>query len=229
MQSLLISGINGNMGKQIYQKVLGSRYNVVCGVDKTLGGNFDCPIYKDFTQVKETVDYIVDFSSNTLFDSALLFAVENNCAFISGTTNLTQTQVQKAKDASKQIPVFLSSNTALCVHLFKTCACNIAKAFDWQSVYIIETHHKNKKDMPSGTAIDLKNAIDKTGKIDAQIFSQRGGNVIGEHQVTFLGDDQTITITHNAQSRSIFVNGVMLALDFIFNKKYGFFTTSDLE
>ena len=66
MQSLLISGINGNMGKQIYQKLLGSRYNVVCGVDKTLGGNFDCPIYKDFTQVKETVDYIVDFSSNTL-------------------------------------------------------------------------------------------------------------------------------------------------------------------
>ena len=56
MQSLLISGINGNMGKQIYQKLLGSRYNVVCGVDKTLGGNFDCPIYKDFTQVKETVD-----------------------------------------------------------------------------------------------------------------------------------------------------------------------------
>ena len=228
MENIMLCGINGNMGRKIYERLINLGHNVACGIDKTLGGQFDCPIYKDFYEVRESIDFVIDFSSSKLFDKVLDFAYVNKVPLICGTTGLNAAQIERAHKLADTVPVFLSSNMAVGVNLFTTCAQILSKNLIDNQIAIIETHHNGKKDLPSGTALDIKKAIESVTDSKAEICSIRGGSVIGEHKVVFLGQNQTITITHTAIDRSLFVDGVINALDFLKDKDSGFYTTKDL-
>ena len=218
MNNLLISGSSGKVGLYVRKLAKDYGFDVVCGVDKNNFCDADFPVYKTFSEVKENVDAIIDFSSPSLALAALLFAQETKAAFVCGTTALKPDFYKQAKLASQKIPVCVDSNFSRAVHVFSDAAQNLSiKLNDFDSA-IIETHNVKKKDSPSGTALFLS---EKTHI--KQIYSVRGGNVCGEHKIVFMGDGEQIEIIHRATDKSVFAKGALKAANFLINKKVGFF------
>ena len=243
MLKLIICGINGTMGTHVYNYATKNGHNVACGIDKVTVGKTECPVYNDFDQVKELADVIVDFSSPSALNSLLTFATLNKIPLVLCSTGYSADQENLIKDASYSIPIFKSSNTSLGI-LILARLCKIAssslKNYD---VEIIESHHKNKKDSPSGTANLLFDNICDTNGIkpiygrkenskrsqgEICIHSIRGGTTVGEHSVLFLGEHETITLTHVAQSKELFAKGALLACEFIKSKPNGLYSMQDL-
>lgn len=230
MLKIIICGINGAMGKQIYDVATTKNHQIVCGIDKVTMSNFDCPVYNDFDQIKQLADVIVDFSSPSVLSPLLTYATSNSIPLVIGTTGHSKPQEKEVLSASKQIPIFKASNTSVGVNYFIQLCSLASKLFSGYDVEIIEKHHKNKKDSPSGTANLIYNEISKASAplAKSQIHSLRGGTVVGDHSVIFLGDNESITLTHSAQSKKLFADGAIKACEFITTKKQGFYTMNDL-
>lgn len=230
MLKLIICGINGAMGTQIYHSAISKNHEVVCGIDKTTLSNIECPIYNDFDQINHHANVIVDFSSPTITERLLDFAIDNCLPLVIGTTGHTKRQEKDILDASTRIPIFKSANTSLGVNLFiKLCkiAASYLNNFD---VSIIEKHHINKKDSPSGTANLIYDEISKANHnlSKSNIHSLRGGTIVGEHSVIYLGRNESITLTHSAQSKQLFASGAIDACEFIVKQQSGLYTMEDL-
>ncbi|MCQ2454607.1 MAG: 4-hydroxy-tetrahydrodipicolinate reductase [Clostridia bacterium] len=247
MLKLLISGALGQVGRRIaeYSKT-NDNYSVVCGVDRfTDCGNF--PIFTDFNDVTVIPDIIIDFSNPSVLDGLLKFAIKNKIPTVIATTGYSAEQIEKIKNASKEIPVFFTANMSLGINLL----CSLAKkastvlgdAFD---VEIIEKHHNQKIDAPSGTAIMLGNSINevnsdkyvyeydrhskraKRSKNEIGIHSVRGGTIVGEHDVIFAGKDEVLTLSHSAFSKEVFVSGALKAADFLIKQPTGLYDMNDV-
>ncbi|MBR2384351.1 MAG: 4-hydroxy-tetrahydrodipicolinate reductase [Clostridia bacterium] len=228
MLNIIICGINGSMGTNIYKTALSAKHEVTCGIDNVRVGNLDCPVYTDFDQIRHLANVIIDFSSPSITDKLLDYAKRNQIPLVIGTTGHSKKQEEDIEKASKQIAIFKSANTSLGVLYFaKLCkiASQYLKGFD---VQIIEKHHKNKKDSPSGTANLLKTHLINDNVEQIQIHSIRGGSVVGEHSVLFLGDGESFTLTHTAESKELFAKGAIKASEFIINKTKGLYSTKDL-
>lgn len=228
MINLLIVGISGKMGKKVYQKAKEYGLNVLCGVDKNVGGNFDCPVYRSFDEVKENIDLVIDFSSPDVSDDLYRFVKENRCGLFSGTTGYTGKEEHAPKKLSRYAPVFLASNTSHGVNLLIKLVKLACKNIDKCEIEIIEKHHKNKKDAPSGTALSIKKAIKESINYDATVHSVRGGNIVGEHEVLFMCGNEIISIKHEAISDEVFAEGAIKAAIFLTGKKPGLYTMDDL-
>ena len=247
MVNIIISGASGRMGKQI--KAAAENYdkiNCVCGVD--LNEDFSdkaFPVYKSFNDVKEKADVIIDFSSPKALDDLLSFAVKNGTNAVLCATGYTESNLSAVKKASESIAVFRSANMSLGVNVLIELVKKAAKALSDFDVEIVEKHHSNKVDAPSGTAIMLADGIKevqndkkeiygrhgivgKRDKNEIGIHAIRGGTVVGEHDVYFLGNDEKITISHEALSRKVFAEGALKAALFIKDKKYGVFSMKDV-
>ena len=214
-------------------------------------GGFDIKdTNKIINEIFDKSDVVIDFSSPLAIKKNIDLAISKKTALVIGTTGLNENNIKQLKNASKQIPILVSSNMSLVVNLLfnlveKTAL--ILKDADYD-IEIAETHHKHKKDAPSGTAISLgeyaakgrkvklKNVkvFDRTNKTiarkkgDIGFSVTRGGEVPGEHTVSFIGHNDRIDLFHKASNRSIFVSGAIEASIFVYKKKRGFFNMKDL-
>ena len=246
MVKILLNGCLGKMGQAV-SNCVNERDDalIVCGVDIAKGEKA-YPVYSCFVDVQEDVDVIVDFSNPLVLDDMLAFAVERKLPVIICTTGFSEKQVEKIKETAKIIPMFYSGNMSLGVNvlieLSKKAAAVFGSSFD---VEIVEKHHNQKLDAPSGTAMMIADAIaqqrensqyvydrhayrKKREKQEIGIHSVRGGNIVGDHDVIFAGHDEVLTISHRAQSKGVFAAGAVNAAVFIKDKPAGLYDMSDL-
>lgn len=221
--------------------------NIVAGVDIKPDSSKSFPIFSSINDVNIKADIIIDFSNPLALNSILEYSQNQKLPVVICTTGFSKEQVEKINEASKNIPVFYSGNMSLGINLLiELCqkATNVlGDSFD---IEIIEKHHNQKIDAPSGTALMIANGIsehldekyeykynrttsrEKRKKNEIGIHSIRGGTITGDHEVIFAGKDEIITISHHAASRNIFANGAINAAKYILNKTPGLYKMKNL-
>ena len=247
MINILLSGACGKMGNAVARCCKEETdVKIIAGVDKA-EVLCDFPVYKSFDDVKTITDVIIDFSHISVLESLLDFAIKNNVAVVLATTGYSAEQITKINDASKKIAVFFTANMSLGVNLLCSLAKSAAKVLGSNfDVEIIEKHHNQKIDAPSGTALMLANAVNdvfddkytyeydrhskrqKRPKNEIGIHAVRGGTIVGEHDVIFAGHDEVITLSHSAQSKEVFATGSVKAAKFIVGKPNGLYDMSSI-
>ena len=215
MINVLISGACGRMGKEVISKLADyNEFKIVAGFDRAehLEGVF--PIYSDFAKFPNDIDIIIDFSHVHMTLQILDYAKEKHIPIVIATTGFNQEQERIVKSYSKDIPVFKSANMSFDINLMCKIVAELAPLLNGSDIEITETHHRNKVDAPSGTALLLANSINEAlgnkmkyvydrhdlskKREDDEIgfTSIRGGNIVGEHTVQFFGPSETFEIKH---------------------------------
>lgn len=248
MIKLLLSGANGKMGQAVTRAIDGMEgISIVAGFDINTEQKSTYPVYDRLEQVTEDVDVIIDFSHPTMLDPLLNFAVTKGIPSVICTTGLSTEQISRMEYESKQIPVFFSANMSLGVNLLIDLVCRAAKILeDNFDIEIIEKHHNQKLDAPSGTALAIADAIAETVSYPAEytydrhsvrkkrdkkeigLHAVRGGTIVGEHDVLFAGTDEVIEIKHTATSKEVFAVGAARAAVFLVDQKPGMYAMKDL-
>ena len=247
MINVLISGANGRMGKKVFEAAEKSTaVKAVCGIDLTENlTNPSFPVYSDYNSVVEKVDVLIDFSAPASLDGILSFCLSKGIPAVLCATGYTQTEVDKVIAASKKIAIFRSGNMSLGVNALIDLVKKAAAALGGFDIEIIEKHHNQKVDAPSGTALMLADAVKeqlpekyytygrqgicgKRDKNEIGIHAVRGGGIVGEHDVIFASGFETVTLSHQATDRSVFADGAIKAAEYVANKKVGLFNMSDV-
>ena len=248
MTNIVISGANGKMGKVINNVIsLRDDCRVIAGIDINTESYADISIFASPDMLPEKPDVIIDFSHPSALDSLIGYALSTGTPLVLATTGYSDEQIEKIKKSSEQIPVFFTFNMSLGINLLvelaKKATAVLGDQFD---IEIVEKHHNQKIDAPSGTAIMLANAVNDTldnkmkytydrhsqrkkrEKNEIGIHSIRGGTIVGEHDVIFAGRDEVITLSHQASSKEVFAVGSVNAAIFMNGKKKGLYTMADL-
>ena len=247
MIKVLINGINGRMGQEVLKQVNESNeFEICCGVDKFNNTDSDFPIYTDINLIKEIPDVIIDFSIPEATMNILEFAKSKNIAIVIATTGFSDEELSIIKETSKIIPVFRSGNMSYEINVMADIVSKLATLLKDSDIEIVETHHRNKIDSPSGTALILADSINEAlnNEMDYQydrhsvrqkrpdkeigIHSIRGGTEVGKHTVMFLGENEKLELTHTVTSRSIFAKGALKAANFLINQSNGLYNMKDL-
>ncbi len=246
MLKILLSGCNGAMGRTISELALQKdTVSVVCGVDRNTEQKYNYPVFENFNNVSVDFDVIIDFSHPSVLSGLIDFAVKNKKPVVFATTGYNNEQLELIKAQQENIPVFFSANMSLCVSLMRELAVKAFSVLNMDyDTEIIEKHHNQKVDAPSGTAIMLVDAMtaekqmhyefdrhskrQKRTKDEIGIHSVRGGTIVGEHEVIFAGTDEILTISHTAYSKKIFANGAISAAEFLSTCKNGLYGMADL-
>ena len=248
MINIALVGINGKMG-QVICRILSESESarIVCGVDINTEVKNGIPVYTALKDSKEAFDVIIDFSHPSSLEATLEYAVSNKKGLVLATTGLSEQQMETVYEASEKIPVFFSANMSLGVNLLielaKKATALLQENFD---IEIIEKHHNQKIDAPSGTALAIADAINDTcdksneyvydrhstrkkrSKNEIGIHAVRGGTIVGEHSVIFAGTDEIIELKHTATSKEIFAVGAVKAAVFLAGKEAGFYNMNNL-
>lgn len=248
MLNVLIHGVCGKMGQMLVCCApKHPQLKVVCGVDLRGGDCADFPIYSSFAQVQERVDVVIDFSHASALDSVLGFCVEKKVPCVLASTGHTAEQKLQIAAAGKQIAVFYSANFSLGVNVLLTLCRRAAAAFGEDfDIEIVEKHHNQKVDAPSGTALMLADGIasvmeaspeyvySRNDRHEARkqnqigISAVRGGTIVGEHDVIFAGEQEVVTLSHTAYSREIFGNGALRAAVFVAARPVGLYNMESM-
>lgn len=258
-----ITGITGKMGKAVANQIIdnpnltltsalvrpesnleGQDIGLFLGRNK-LGASLTSDLDKFFA----TVDGIIDFSSIELSLQCALHAGETGKILICGTTGFNHEQKQKLASCARSAVIVYSPNTSIGIALLSNLSQKIAELLgDEYDAEIIEMHHRNKADSPSGTAIELGEAIakgrnlnfeeaytksrhgliGKRSKKEIGICSVRGGDIIGEHKVIFAGDGEVIELVHKISNRDIFAKGAIKALIWANKRMNGLYSMHDV-
>lgn len=244
---VIINGIYGKMGKCLKDACEAQGLRVVAGVDKYAGEPMPFPVYANINEYTEGADAIIDFSRPDALKEITDYGIAHNIPVVIATTGFSNEEIAFIRQSSAKIPVFFTANMSLGVNLqlelARIAAKFLGESFD---IEIIEKHHNMKVDSPSGTALLLANGINdvlphkkeyeynrhaKVAKREPKelgIHSIRGGTIVGEHQVLFIGDNEVIEITHKAESRTVFANGAVKAAKFVFEKPPGLYSMADV-
>ena len=250
MISILLCGCNGRMGKAVAAAAAASdgAYQIIAGVDIHPDAASPFPIYATPFEFPGSADVIVDFSHHTALPVILDYAVSTKTAAVIATTGHTDEERALLCTAANKVPVFFSRNMSLGINLLmelcRKASLTLGEDFD---VEIIEQHHNQKLDAPSGTALMLADAIrdvaanppedytyDRTQRRQARpkgeigIHAVRGGSIVGEHEVIFAGPNEIIKLSHSAQSRDVFASGALRAAAFLQGKGAGLYNMSDV-
>ncbi len=247
MTRIILCGCSGKMGKNI-STCVENRNDciIVAGVDK-IDNDCSYPVFNSFTEINVDADVIIDFSHPSVLNDLLNFAIEKKMPAVIATTGLTNEQVDSIKKASKIVPLFFSANMSLGVSLISELAQKAAKVLQADfDIEIVEAHHNQKIDAPSGTALMLADSISealnekpiyefdrhskrmKRTKNEIGIHAVRGGTIVGEHEIIFAGPDEVIKISHSAYSKQLFATGSVNAGLFLVGKDAGFYSMKDL-
>lgn len=243
MTNIAICGANGKMGKTIYNCIKDrDDCKVVAGIDLYTEQYADFPIVANPAELPVKPDVIIDFSNPASLNGLLEYCLSTDTPIVVASTGYSDEQIAQIKSASEQIPVFFTFNMSLginlLVHLAKKATEVLGDRFD---IEIVEKHHNQKLDAPSGTAIMLANAINETldnsktyiydrhsrrqkrDKSEIGMHAIRGGTIVGEHDVIFAGNDEIITLSHSATSKSVFAEGSIKAAIFLKDKPAGLY------
>lgn len=205
MNTIAVVGANGKMGRPICEELRKRGFEVkevdISSQHSKLE-DIDCPI-----------DMVIDFSTKTQSIPVLHFCVKSSTRLIMGTTGQDENFATKLNLAATKIPIIKCDNFSKNVQKFINLAQIMSKNFNGD-ISIVETHHKNKLDSPSGTAKSIASVIRKNHE-QMNIFSVRGGTMFGRHEIHFFDEDEEIILTHSSNSRKPFINGLMLAVDFL--------------
>ena len=220
---------------------------IVAGVDINTDANCGYPIYDSIDKVAESADVIIDFSHPSCLNGLLDFSAKKKLPLVLATTGLSATQTEAIKAAAKDIPLFFTFNMSLGINLLVALSKKAASVLDGNfDIEIVEKHHNQKLDAPSGTAIMLAEAINSTlddrmmyeydrhSKREKRpaneigIHSIRGGNIVGEHEVIFAGHDEVITLSHQATSKEVFAVGAIKAALYMKGKTPGLYDMNNV-
>lgn len=230
MLNVILCGACGRMGAQVTALAESRNVKIVAGVDVNCRADMPYPVYPSFDLVQEKADAIIDFSRPEGLHALLSFAAEKKLPVVLASTGYNESDLAAIKKAAEIIPVFRSANMSLGVFVLKTLCARAAAMLPEYEIEIIEKHHNQKLDAPSGTAVMLYDAVagenseavhgrhGRTQKRQPQeigMHAIRGGSVAGEHEVGFYGPGEYLTLSHLAQDRSIFANGALRAAHFI--------------
>lgn len=247
MKKIILCGANGKMGHVIRNIVAAdNECEIVAGVDINTEST-DFPIYSEIDSVKESADVIIDFSNPALLNSLLKYSTAKKIPVVIATTGFDDDQKKQIENAATENGVFFTYNMSLGINLLATLAKKavdvLGNDFD---IEIIEKHHNQKIDAPSGTALMLADAIceeidkpmkyeydrhskrEKRSKNEIGMHAVRGGTIVGEHEIIFAGRDEIITLSHSARSKEIFAVGAVNAAKYMVGKGAGLYTMKDL-
>ncbi len=250
MIKVLLSGANGKMGQMVAACVSEQEdMTIVAGVDKMPDVRQNpFPVYANFSQVAEDVNVIIDFSRPDALKELLDYAQDQNCSAVLCTTGYSANDKMMIVKYSGHIPVFFSANMSIGVNL-QMELCKIAAEFLGErfDIEIVEKHHNQKVDAPSGTALAIADKINETfsgqkeyiyGRTPKErekrqvkeigIHAVRGGTVVGDHDVLFLGNDEIIEIRHRALSKQVFAEGAVRAARFLPSQSAGLYSMQDI-
>lgn len=249
MVKVIMHGCNGKMGQVITRLVAADpELAIVAGVDARAQALNDYPVFGDISECDVEADVVIDFSNAAAVDHLLDWCQEKQMPVVLCTTGLSGEQLQRVEEAAGRTAVLKSANMSLGVNLLMKLLQDAAKVlapegFDME---IVERHHNQKVDAPSGTAIALADALngalegdyeyvyDRSGrrkKRDSHeigISAVRGGTIVGEHEVIFAGEDEVIEFKHTAYSKALFAKGAVAAAKFLAGKGPGRYDMSDV-
>lgn len=248
MVEVILHGCNGRMGQMLSELISkDEEMTVVAGIEPSGEARNDYPVYKSFDELKETADVIIDFSTASAIDSLLSYCEKTHTPLVLCSTGLSEAQLDRVENLAKESAVLVSANMSLGINVLLKLLKSVTgtlygNGFD---IEIVEKHHNQKLDAPSGTALaladvmkdeldDISYNLDRTKvrkkreRNEIGISAVRGGTIVGEHEVIFAGTDEVIEIKHTAYSRAIFAKGAMSAAKFLKGKNAGKYSMSDV-
>lgn len=248
MIRIIMNGCNGKMGQVITRLAAEDKdCEIVAGVDVNTSIQNTYPVYTSLNEFDGDADVVIDFSHPSCLTGILEYCKKKRLPVILSTTGFTPEQKEEFKAASSEIPVFFSANMSLGINLLIALAKKATKLLEGNfDIEIIEKHHNQKIDAPSGTALAIADAIDETlsypaeyiydrhnvrrkrGPHEIGIHAVRGGTIVGEHEVLFAGTDEVIELKHSAHSKEVFAVGAIKAAKFITSKPAGMYDMNDL-
>ena len=236
MTRLIVSGACGRMGRMIAKEAPGVGFSVVAGIDSQGCSDTGFPVFPVIDACDVPADVLIDFSSPRALWQLLAYAQAHKLPCVLGTTGYTSDDMRRIDEAAAHIAVFQSSNMSVGVYVLKTLAAQAKAMLPGFDVEIVEKHHNKKADAPSGTALTLFDALKNADSLpvfgregsqtqrlprDIGLHAVRGGTVAGEHEVGFYGNNESLLLTHSAQSRHIFALGALQAARFIMDHPAG--------
>ncbi len=250
MTDVIIQGICGRMGRVVAEKLAAREdCRAVAGVDCAAGRVGDIPVYAGFDTLPQpgANTVLIDFSGPAGAVAAARWCAAHGVPCVICSTGLSAEEESVLEQTAAKVPVFRSANMSVGVNVLIELAKHAARLLDGSfDVEIVEKHHRNKLDAPSGTALMIADAVNaeaggrytytydrhavraKRGDAELGISSVRGGSIVGEHEVLFCGPEETVTIAHSAQSRGVFADGAVRAALFLAGCAPGYYTMSDL-
>lgn len=248
MTKIIMNGCNGKMGQVITRLVSeDNECEIVAGFDVNDSIENTYPVFTNPDEFTGDADVIIDFSHPSALTTVLNYCKKRKLPVILATTGYTDDQKKEFTEASKEIPVFFSANMSLGINLIIALAKKATKLLEGNfDIEIVERHHNQKIDAPSGTALAIADAIDETLSYPAEyvydrhavrrkrnpteigIHAVRGGTIVGDHEVIFAGTDEVIELKHSAHSKEVFAVGAIKAAKFMSDKPAGMYSMNDL-
>lgn len=249
MTRIIMHGCNGRMGQFITRLAeKEADMEIVAGVDVSNHIQNEYPVFSSIADCDVEADVVIDFASAKAVDALLAYCVAKKLPCVLCTTGLSEEQLKKVKEASGETAVLKSANMSMGINLLlkllrEAAPVLAAAGFD---IEIVEKHHNQKLDAPSGTAVALADAVngaldnayeyvyDRSARREVRpqkeigISAVRGGTIVGDHDVIFAGTDEVITFSHRAYSREVFAKGALLAAKFLAGKPAGYYDMSDV-
>ena len=249
MTKVIMNGCNGKMGQCITEICAKDEdIEIVAGIDTYSGIQNEYPVFASLNECNISADVIIDFSSADGVDALLDYCCRHQLPVVLCTTGLSEEQLKKTEQAYEKTAVLKSANMSLGINtlleLLRKAALVFAPAgFDME---IVEKHHNQKLDAPSGTALALADSMNealgetytykydrsqdrkKRDRYEIGILAVRGGNIVGEHDVIFAGQDEVITFKHTAYSKAVFAKGAVEAAKFLKGKPAGHYDMADV-
>lgn len=249
MTRIIMHGCNGRMGQFItHLAEKETDMEIVAGVDVSNHIQNEYPVFSSIADCDVEADVVIDFASAKAVDALLDYCVAKKLPCVLCTTGLSEEQLKKVKEASGETAVLKSANMSMGINLLlkllrEAAPVLAAAGFD---IEIVEKHHNQKLDAPSGTAVALADAVngaldnayeyvyDRSARREVRpqkeigISAVRGGTIVGDHDVIFAGTDEVITFSHRAYSREVFAKGALLAAKFLAGKPAGYYDMSDV-
>ncbi|MEE0203517.1 MAG: 4-hydroxy-tetrahydrodipicolinate reductase [Muricomes sp.] len=249
MIKVLMHGCNGKMGQMITGLIRDDeQVEIAAGVDAYTGIANDYPVFESVDSCDVDVDVAIDFSNAGAVDGLLDYCVEKQVPVVLCTTGLSKEQLKRVSEVSKKVAVLKSANMSMGINLLLKMLKDAAKVLApaGYDIELVERHHNQKVDAPSGTALALADSMNealnheytyvydrsqvrkKREQKEMGISAVRGGTIVGEHEVIFAGPDEVIEFRHTAYSRSVFGKGAVEAAKFLAGKEAGMYDMSDV-
>lgn len=244
---IILNGACGRMGKEIITAANNKGVTVVAAVDKFGTPDFDIPFYNSIEDVKETADAVIDFTNHTALPEICNFVRKSGIPCVIASTGHTESELAMMKSLSEEYAVFYSRNMSLGINLLIDLCKSAYTALGGDcDIEIIEKHHRNKLDAPSGTALMIAEGIAELMPEGTEFVTERAsrrmvrpeneigissvrcGGIFGEHEVLLSRNGETVSLKHTAESRALFAEGALKAAEYIAEKKCGLYSMKNL-